>query len=257
MSLAVCLLASGSKGNAVCVTNGKRALLIDCGISCRQVLVRMAAAGLDPESIEAVVLTHEHIDHTKGIPVLARRLGGLPVLATAGTLAACDLENAARPEPIEAGGSFTAAGITIRAFSVPHNAADPVGLVLESGGARLGLATDLGKVTALVANRLAGCNGLILEHNHDPGLLADGPYPPWLKQRVGSAQGHLSNQQGSELLRRLHHKGLKHVVLAHLSETNNRPELAAACAGGCLAGLSSRARLEVAAQNRPGPVLEI
>ncbi len=257
MSLRFCFLASGSKGNCLYLESDGRALLIDCGISRRQVFLRMEAAGLKPSSLEAIVLTHEHGDHVRGVRVLSQKLGGLPVLATAATAAACRLDGPVAFETFEAGGRFQAAGMELTAFSLPHDAADPVGLVVANHSARLGVATDLGKPTALVKNRLAGCGALVLECNHDPGLLANGPYPPWLKQRVASRHGHLSNQQGAELLAELHHQGLRRVVLAHLSETNNTPALAAAGAADCLGRLDSRAALAVAGQYRPTEVMEI
>lgn len=257
MSLRFCFLASGSKGNCLYLESAGRALLIDCGISCRQVFLRMQAVGLKPSSLEAIVLTHEHTDHTRGVRVLSQKLGGLPVWATPGTQAACDLDGPVRFVPFAAGERFHAAGLEITPFSIPHDAADPVGLVAANHSARLGVATDLGKPTALVKNRLADCDALVLESNHDPAMLAAGPYPPWLKQRVASRHGHLSNQQGAELLAELHHHELRQVVLAHLSETNNTPALAHAGAADCLGRRGSSAGLAVAAQHRPGEVMEI
>ena len=132
-----------------------------------------------------------------------------------------------------------------------------MGLVFSAGAARLGICTDLGQAHALARQRLAGCQALVLEANHDPAMLAQGPYPPWLKQRVRSRHGHLSNQQGAELLGLVHHGGLGQVVLAHLSEVNNRPDLAAQAAGAALAQLGSRAGLCLARQDAPTPVMEL
>lgn len=257
MSLRLCFLASGSKGNALYLESAGRALLIDCGITCRQAMLRMEAAGLEPGRIEAIVLTHEHHDHVNGVRVLSKKLNSPRVLATPGTFAKTDLRGQVRFTPFAAGESFSAAGMELSPFTIPHDAADPVGLRVAVGGVSLGLATDLGKATNLVRHKLAGCQVLVLEHNHDPDLLAKGPYPPWLKQRVKGREGHLSNDQGAELLAELHHDELRQVVLAHVSETNNTPDLARTRAAECLARLGSNAALEVAGQHRPGPVIEL
>lgn len=256
MSIRFCLLASGSKGNAIYIQNGKRALLVDCGISGVELMRRLEAAGLAPESIEAVVLTHEHRDHSSGAGIMGRKLR-VPVLATDATFTAAPGLGKVRRRAIKAGSAFEAAGLSITPFSTPHDAADPVGLVFSQGACRLGLCTDLGWATRLVCARLAGCQGLILESNHDPRQLADGPYPEWLKQRVRSRHGHLSNAQGAELLRSLHHPDLEQVVLAHLSETNNTPDLAERESRATLDDLNSDANLQLAAQAKPTCVMEI
>jgi phosphoribosyl 1,2-cyclic phosphodiesterase len=256
MSLTYCLLASGSKGNATYVCCGEAAVLVDCGLSGAELLRRLEAARLEAGRIRAVVLTHEHRDHAAGVGVVARRLK-VPVVATPATWHAAEGLRGCRHHPMQPGRSFTLGPLTITPFPTSHDAADPVGLVFSQGSARLGLCTDLGVATRLVQVRLQGCQALVIEHNHDPHLLATGPYQPWLKQRVRSSQGHLSNQQGSELLARLHHRELQQVVLAHLSEVNNRPKLARRQAAATLAALDSRAHLEVARQDRPTPVMEI
>ncbi|MCA1905072.1 MAG: MBL fold metallo-hydrolase [Desulfarculus sp.] len=256
MGLSFCLLASGSRGNAILVQAGSEAVLVDCGLSGRELFGRLERAGLDHRCVKAIIVTHEHRDHVAGVGVVARKLR-LPVLATPATFAACPSLGPVRHLPFRAGEAFHLGGLTIQPFAIPHDAADPVGLVISKGAARLGLATDLGQVLKLVETRLAGCQALILEHNHDPQMLADGPYPPWLKQRVRSRHGHLSNQQGSELLAAVHSRELRQVVLAHLSEKNNTPELAAASARATLDRLESRAGLSVANQDQPSPVLEI
>lgn len=256
MGLRFCLLASGSKGNAIFVQAGAEAILVDCGLSGRELFGRMERAGLDQRCLKAIVVTHEHRDHVTGVGVVARKLR-LPVLATPATFAACPGLGPVRHQAIRAGEGFRLGGLAIQPFAIPHDAADPVGLVIANGAARLGLATDLGQALKLVEARLAGCQALILEHNHDPQMLADGPYPPWLKQRVRSRHGHLSNQQGSELLAAVHGPELRQVVLAHLSEKNNTPELAETSAREALTRLESRAGLCVARQDQPSPVLEI
>jgi len=256
MSLVYCILASGSKGNAIYLKAGRTAVLVDCGISARQALLRLEAAGLDAGGIKAILLTHEHQDHVNGVRVLASRLK-CPVLATPATWQALGGLDSVRYEPFDAGSQFALGELGIRPFSLSHDAADPVGLVLSAGQARLGLATDLGQVTRLVLARLTGCQALIVESNHDPDLLATGPYQQWLKQRVRSSQGHLSNQQGAELLRRVQHTELQQVALAHLSVVNNRPELARNACQEALQGDGCRALLHVACQDRPSEVFEI
>ncbi|MFH1060561.1 MAG: MBL fold metallo-hydrolase [Pseudomonadota bacterium] len=256
MGLRFCLLASGSKGNAIFVQAGGEALLVDCGLSAREALRRLDLAGLDWRALKAVLITHEHRDHVTGVGALSRKLR-LPVLATPAAFSACRSLGAVRHQAFRAGEALTLGGLTLHPFSTPHDASDPVGLVISHGAARLGICTDLGQALNLVQARLSGCQALVVEHNHDPQLLAEGPYPPWLKQRVRSRHGHLSNQQGAELLGVLHHADLAQVVLAHLSEVNNTPELALAAARATLESLGSRAGLCVAGQHEPGPVLEI
>ena len=256
MGLRFCLLASGSRGNAIFVQAGSEAILVDCGLSGRELLGRLERAGLDHRQLKAILVTHEHRDHVAGVGVVARKLR-LPVLATPATFAECPGLGPVRHQAFRAGEGFRLGKLTIQPFAIPHDAADPVGLVIANGSARLGLATDLGQALKLVQARLAGCQALILEHNHDPQMLSEGPYPIWLQQRVRSRHGHLSNQQGAELLAAVHGTELRQVVLAHLSEKNNTPELAAAAAREALERLESGAGLSVARQEQPTAVLEI
>ncbi len=254
MSLCFCVLASGSKGNATYVANRRGAVLVDCGLSGAELQRRLDAAGLDAHSIRAIVLTHEHRDHASGVGIMARRLR-VPLFTTPATWRACPGTKQVRFSAMTPGQGFELAGMEITPFILPHDAVEAVGLVIRAGTSRLGICTDLGQATRLAAARLAGCRALILESNHDPRLLAQGPYPVWLKQRVRSRQGHLSNQQSARLLESLLHPGLEHVVLAHLSETNNTPELARRACQPVLG--RSRTRLHLACQGHPTPVLEI
>jgi phosphoribosyl 1,2-cyclic phosphodiesterase len=256
MGLRFCLLASGSKGNAVYLESRGQAVLVDNGLSGVELERRMEAADLSPSLLKAIILTHEHRDHSSGVGVAARRFR-VPIMATRGTWLNCPNTNKTRHMAIEAGRPFEAGGMQITPFSIPHDAADPVGLVVQAGAARLGLCTDLGRATRLVETRLAGCHALVLESNHDPQMLNNGPYQEWLKQRVRSRHGHLSNQEGAALLGKLHHDELREVVLAHLSETNNTPELAKAESEAALARLESRANLWLASQDQPSLVIEI
>lgn len=256
MGLRFCLLASGSKGNAIYIESQGQAVLVDNGLSGVELMRRMESAGLDAYRIKAIILTHEHRDHSSGVGIAARKLR-LPVVATKDTWAACPKKKKVSHHAMEAGRAFELGNLQITPFNIPHDAADPVGLVIQAGTARLGLCTDLGWATRLVEARLGGCNALILESNHDPQMLTNGPYQEWLKQRVRSRHGHLSNQEGAALLGKLHHADLREVVLAHLSETNNAPELAKAETEATLAQMDSDANLTLACQDSPSIVIEV
>ncbi|MCB2225145.1 MAG: MBL fold metallo-hydrolase [Desulfarculaceae bacterium] len=256
MGLTFCSLASGSKGNCIYVSAGESALLIDCGLSAKQTILRLEARGLPSHKIKAILITHEHGDHIRGLRVLAKRLNAVAV-ATPATWAATKDRKGTRHQPMEAGSTFSLNGLEVHPFTVSHDAVDPVGLVISAGAARLGVCTDLGKVTGLVTQRLGGCGGLILEHNHDPEMLSSGSYPPWLKQRVRGPQGHLSNQEGAGLLAELCHAGLKQVLLAHISQQNNLPHLAEAAAKAALAPGGHAPGLAAADQDQPSLVFEI
>lgn len=216
----------------------------------------MESAGLRTSKIKAVILTHEHRDHSSGAGIAARKFR-VPLIATTDTWAACPGTKKVNHLPMQAGRAFELGALQITPFAIPHDAVDPVGLVVKAGAARLGLCTDLGRATRLVEARLKGCHALVLESNHDPRMLNDGPYPEWLKQRVRSRHGHLSNQEGAELLCKLHHGELKGVMLAHLSETNNTPELAKVETVDALQRMESRANLWLACQSQPSPIIEI
>jgi phosphoribosyl 1,2-cyclic phosphodiesterase len=244
MGLRFCLLASGSKGNAVYIESKGQAVLVDNGLSGVELVRRMESVGLDPARIKSVILTHEHRDHSSGAGIAARKFR-VPLIATPDTWAACPGTKKVNHLAMQAGRPFETAGLQITPFNVPHDAVDPVGLVIQAGAARLGLCTDLGWATRLVDARLQGCHALVLESNHDPQMLKNGPYQEWLKQRVRSRHGHLSNQEGAELLCRLHHEELKEVMLAHLSETNNTPELAKAETEAALQRLESKVESSV------------
>jgi phosphoribosyl 1,2-cyclic phosphodiesterase len=221
------LLASGSSGNSLLVETRRTRLLVDCGLSGAEAVRRIGAAGCSPEEIGAIVVSHEHADHIQGVGVMARRFK-IPVYLTPGTLEGCNgqLKEGVRTECIEAGRQFEVGEVTVRPFSIPHDAADPVGFTFSCDGVKAGLATDVGFSTALVRQHLSGCNLLVLESNHDPELLAGSSYPWELKRRIRGRRGHLSNAEAGQLLERVLHAGLEEVVLAHLSEKNNRPDLA-------------------------------
>ena len=220
------VLASGSSGNATLVESGGRAVLLDVGISARETLRRIAVAGAGDARIEAVLLTHEHTDHVRGARVLARRLG-IPVYGTNGTLRAAAGCLADVPDlmPIERRDSLSIAGMRITSFATEHDAAEPVGFTFESRrGHRVAVATDTGLITPEIADALAGAHAIGLESNHDPRMLAAGPYPPFLKRRIAGERGHLSNDAAAAALNACAWKGLSHVFALHLSEQNNTPE---------------------------------
>lgn len=253
------ILGSGSRGNAVVVESATGRLLLDAGFSCRQLERRMAAVGIEASSIDALVLTHEHGDHVKGVDVFVRR-HRVPVWATGGTLDHLRLSDEARgfTRTLAAGWPTEVAGFQVEAFPIPHDAAEPVGLVVEDGGGRrLGLAADLGFCSRLAWGRLADLDALLLETNHDLGLLRDGPYPWVVKQRVAGRHGHLSNREASEGLPELLGDRLRWIALYHLSQTNNSPELAVDAVGEVLDAEGSAARLVVAGQDAPTPWMEL
>ncbi|BCR04863.1 MBL fold metallo-hydrolase [Desulfuromonas versatilis] len=226
----VCLLASGSKGNAIYIESAETRILVDAGLSARETAARLAGIGVDPERLDALLITHEHGDHCRGLGPMARRYN-LPVYLTPGTRQA--LPNPGRIEgfsEFEAGDAIELRDLLIQTFPLTHDAAAPAGFSIDTCEGRISIATDLGIATRLVAERLKQSRVLILESNHDETMLRDGPYPWPLKQRVRSNHGHLSNAASSELLQGLLWEGLEAVFLAHLSEVNNLPKLAEQCA---------------------------
>ena len=253
------VLGSGSGGNAVVVESHGFRILIDAGFSCRELERRMHAVGVDPATIRALLLTHEHEDHVRGADRFARK-HRLPVFLTAGTRLGTVLgdEVAARVVRIESGRPFEVGPFGIEAFDIPHDAREPVGFVLEdSAGRRLGLVADIGCRTQLAWGRLAALDLLLLETNHDLEMLRSGPYPWPLKQRVASRHGHLSNREAAEGLPELLHARLRAVVLYHLSRTNNLPALAAAEISEALAREGSAAEVVISNQFEPTPWLEV
>jgi len=326
------VLASGSKGNSTVVTGGRTRILVDAGLSCRELFRRMKLAGEQPETLDAIIVTHEHIDHINGLVVTARKLG-IPVYFTEGTHRAwmrwltphrqmsyaqwleqvrrqaaerqaeaesthCDAaEEADEPDPIEcesavtvpstgeaaaeseleaagrvcsrkedpaslpcveyfqSGKPFEIGDIAISPFTIPHDAADPVGFVFRAEGVRMAFATDLGYISPNVKAQLRGVDLLLLESNHDLEMLRDGPYPWSVKQRVLSRVGHLSNEAAADFLENGYDGQAAYVILAHLSESNNLPELARVTAERALNGKASLLanRLILAEQNEPLP----
>jgi len=319
------VLASGSRGNSTVVSGGQTRILVDAGLSCRELFRRMRLAGEAPETLDAIIITHEHMDHIGGLAVTARKLG-IPVYFTEGThrawmrwitprrqmtyaqwieqcrqqagarhaeaaieVDACECEEtdleggadaaqrtsevSAAPEPeqkkdespkpdpawlpsvqyFQAGRPFQIGDISVSPFTIPHDAADPVGFVFQAEGVRMALATDLGYITPNVKAQLKNVDLLLLESNHDLEMLRDGPYPWSVKQRVLSRVGHLSNEAAAEFLEGSYDGQATYVILAHLSESNNLPDLARVAAERALAGHASLLanRLVLAGQHEP------
>jgi phosphoribosyl 1,2-cyclic phosphodiesterase len=218
------VLASGSSGNVCYVETENANILVDAGLSCREIERRLEHVGVDPEKLDALIITHEHTDHIKGAGPLARRFN-LPVYINRRTFerARKTLGNLPSPVIFQTGQTLNINDLSVETFSKCHDAADPLGLVLGFDGTRIGLSTDLGRATRLVEDRLNGCNVLIIEFNYDQNMLEEGPYPLDIKRRIKGPEGHLSNKQAGDLLSVVSNKDLKFVVLAHLSEINNLP----------------------------------
>ena len=310
------VLASGSKGNCSVVTGGNTRILVDAGLSCRELFRRMRLVDEDPATLDAIIITHEHSDHVAGLAVTARKLG-IPVYFTEGTHRAwvrwlsprkqmtytqwleqcrkqaaarmaeadaavveeCDPEDAdASAEPataetvesihakavkdptslpsvqfFQSGKPFQIGDILVSSFTIPHDAADPVGFVFRAEGVRMAVATDLGYIPPNVKAQLKGVDLLLLESNHDLEMLRDGPYPWSVKQRVLSRVGHLSNEAASTYLETEYDGQAVYIILGHLSESNNLPELARIAAERALNGRASLLcnRLLLAAQHEP------
>lgn len=231
-------LGSGSSGNATVIEGrsgaSTRRLLVDCGFGIRQIATRLGRCGLSYGDVHGIFITHEHSDHIGCVQAFSVR-HRVPVWMSHGTYTAMGspdfdgmLNLAHDSEPIDLG------AFEVRPFTVPHDAREPLQLICDDGAARLGVLTDLGHATSHVLEQLAGCHALLLESNHDPELLAASAYPPFLKRRVGGAYGHLANAAAAELARAVQHPGLRRVVAAHLSERNNRPDLARASLAAAL-----------------------
>lgn len=228
------VLASGSRGNCAIVASACTKILVDAGISCREIFKRMKALSDDPQSLSAVLITHEHCDHVYGLATLAKKLR-IPVFMTGATHQAWGRalrnDKGERPrlekfERFESGHGFVVGDIEVKPFTIPHDAADPVGFTFRAEGIKVGVATDLGYLPVSVRDHLRGCDVLVMESNHDLEMLRVGPYPWSVKQRVMSRVGHLSNLALADFLTTDYDNSATFVVLAHLSEQNNHPEIA-------------------------------
>ena len=225
------VLGSGSSGNCAVVSTGKTTLLIDAGLSAKQICLRLAEVGLTLEAISGILLTHEHLDHTAGLGVLSGKLS-LPLYCTALTqevlLSGIPFRTPPRWRIMDSSGRFEIGDLRIECFSVPHDAVDPIGFVIADDESRLGVLSDVGHVTHLIKERLRHSDSLFIEANYDVRMLEADTKRPWpTKQRISSRHGHLSNDQAAELVEEIGHAGLNHVLLGHLSDDCNCPDRAA------------------------------
>ncbi|NLC70667.1 MAG: MBL fold metallo-hydrolase [Desulfuromonadaceae bacterium] len=222
----VCLLASGSKGNSLFIEAGESRILIDAGLSARELTRRLAMLSVRPEEIDALFVTHEHADHIRGLLPFANRYGTPVYTHPLTRKSIADEEKLKSWRDFDPDSGVTVRDLRVTAYPITHDAVAPIGFILDTPEGKVGVATDLGMVTRLVAERLKGCRVLVLESNHDEEMLRDGPYPWFLKQRIRSRHGHLSNEASSKLLQYLLWERLEAVFLAHLSHENNTPGLA-------------------------------
>jgi phosphoribosyl 1,2-cyclic phosphodiesterase len=261
MGVSVSVLASGSRGNTTVVETARARLLVDAGISCRETFKRLKSLEIDPYTLSAILITHEHFDHVSGLATLAKKLK-VPVFMTGATHHAWarslrddsgKLPEVAKLEIFSAGRSFQIADITVTPFTIPHDAADPVGFTFRAEGTKIAIATDLGYIPASVRDHLRQCDVLVVESNHDLEMLRGGPYPWSVKQRVMSRVGHLSNESLADFFAQDYDGSAAYVVLAHLSAENNHPELARQAAEKALGAQQSllRNRVMLAAQDAP------
>jgi phosphoribosyl 1,2-cyclic phosphodiesterase len=235
VSLRFAILGSGSQGNALVIEVDGTRLLLDCGFPSNETVRRLAVLGLVPEQLCGIVVTHEHDDHVGGVARLARKYR-LPVWITPGTLRGLEplFEGIEGLHLIESYAPLCIGDVEVHPFPVPHDAREPAQYLFSDGAVRLGVLTDVGYATPWIHSMLRTCDALVLECNHDRELLDNGDYPLSLKQRIASRFGHLDNQAAAELLGSLPRSGLQHVIAAHLSLSNNRPELAQAALAAAL-----------------------
>lgn len=239
-------LGSGSRGNATLVEAGATLVMVDCGFSCRETERRMARLDRSPEQLSAVLVTHEHGDHVRGVPVLARKYG-LPVWLTRGTRLLMQDDASLEIRYLDGHSCEELGDLEVQPYIVPHDAREPCQFAFSDGDRRFGMLTDTGRITAHIRESLDACDALLLECNHDTHMLAHGPYSSRLKARVGGPLGHLSNDQAAGLLAGIDTSRLQHLVAAHLSEQNNQPQLAREALAGALDCAPDR--VEVAGQD--------
>ena len=220
-------LGSGSKGNSTIIVSGATSVLLDCGFGIRSTCARLLARDVAPETITAILITHEHSDHWKGVEALSAKFD-IPVYLSAGCFKARKLSPDSKYfHIIDSHTAFNLGELTVTPVPVPHDAREPIQYMFSDGNLRLGILTDLGHYTPHVLSSYSKCHGLLLESNYDEEMLANGPYPQFLKERVSGLFGHLSNRQASELLGRLDLTQLQTLVLGHISDKNNHPDIIA------------------------------
>lgn len=260
--LSLSVLGIGSSGNCAVIRTERTCLLLDAGLSARQIVLRLELMGLKLEDLDGILLTHEHGDHTQGLEILCRKRD-IPVFTTPLTqdslLQSILTKTRPRWRLMETGNAFEFEDLRIESFSVPHDAADPVGFVISDADSRLGILSDVGFITNLIRERLRGAHTLFIEANYDGPMLEADTKRPWAtKQRIGGRHGHLSNEQAAELIQALAHEDLHHVVLGHLSDDCNDPALAMRKIGAVLleAG-ATRTRVICALRREPTPWIEV
>lgn len=252
------VLASGSAGNSAVVEAGGSRILIDCGLSARQISLRLQSVGIDPSSLSGILITHEHGDHISGLEVLCKK-HSIPVYCNAATARAIGAKVKMDWRHFQSGSDFSIGDFVIQTFSVPHDAEEPVGFVLNHGNASLGFVTDLGFATKLVFERVRHVQTLLIETNHDEHLLQNDTRRPWsVKQRIMSRHGHLSNHAAADVAGQLLGNRLRRVILGHLSRDCNSPELAVGAMRSHLDARDGQAvEVYCASQSEPSPCFRI
>src|SRR5262245_17945628 len=258
MAIRLTVLGSGSGGNATLVEGGGARVLIDAGFSCKGLVQRLRLVGVEPEALDALLITHEHADHVAGAALFATSFGK-PIYCTPGTARAAEFEaDGATVRAIDPGRPFEIATLKVSPFAVPHDAAEAIGFVLESGTARAGYVTDLGHGPWGVREALRECDLLVVESNYDHHMLRYGPYPERVKERVLGRHGHLDNEMAAEILTQVVDRRTRAIVLAHLSRTNNSPDIALGTTRRRLEECGRRVpRLHAAVQETPSPWFEV
>ncbi len=260
MCVKLTILGSGSGGNATYLECGKTRILIDAGLSGRQIRERLLKINRSPETLTGIIISHEHTDHIDGLAVIAAKLG-IPVytnrLTREGILEKFDKKFCFKI--FQNGESFEIGDIEVEVFSVPHDAVDPTGFTFITNSGKIGFATDIGCVTALTAERFRSAQVLVVEANHDVEMLQNDPCRPWsLKQRIMGKHGHLSNESAAELIERTITENLQHITLAHLSQDCNRPELALKVINKRLQTIgATQITVSAASQDRPAPTIRL
>jgi len=252
----LCLLGSGSRGNAVLLQSRDTRILIDAGFAPRTLAKRLQSIEVAPQSIEAVLLTHEHIDHSKGV-VSGSQRWGWKVYGTAGTLDVCASPVEADVRTISAGTSFAVGDFRIEVVGISHDATEPVAFIVtgQSTGVKAGIVYDLGVMTQSVQSALDRVDILVIESNHDGEMLRNGPYPASLKRRIAGREGHLSNRAAAAAAVECAHRGMSQIVLAHLSETNNTPRTATENMRAALKRTPFKGTVVAAPQDIPSPTI--
>jgi phosphoribosyl 1,2-cyclic phosphodiesterase len=249
-SMKVWVLGSGSRGNATVIDNGSTRVLVDAGFSSRELKRRFATAGIAPESIEAVIITHEHSDHMCGAARSAHRWNWT-LHATTGTVESAPELAGADARTFDAGATLTFGMMNVQTIAISHDATEPIAVVATDivSGARAAVAMDLGRMTTPLRDAIREVDIMVLESNHDEAMLARGPYPLSVQRRIAGVTGHLSNREAALIARLCAHSGLQHLVLAHLSEQCNTPDHALASVSAALARSRFRGRVTAAQQD--------